>query len=132
VIRVGYERYGLQSDLEHFEIMQRIEQCPFPIEEVAWVREGPQSKADRVQRLVPDLKSGRMFLPFVVWHEAKVRYWKWQDSALDYDSNEGIRRKGDGKIRARAAALNSWMKLWSSLAACFVKGIIATARLNWI
>jgi hypothetical protein len=34
VIRVGYERYGLQSDLEHFEMMQRLENVPFPIEEV--------------------------------------------------------------------------------------------------
>ena len=68
-VSVGYERYGLQSDIEHFNEMMRIEKSHFPINEVNWPRQGGASKADRVGRLVPDFKEGRLFLPAAVWHE---------------------------------------------------------------
>lgn len=65
VVRVGYERYGMQSDVEHFREMQRIEkQHAFHIEELNWPREGPGSKDDRIQRLEPDLRNWRFFLPY--------------------------------------------------------------------
>jgi len=64
VVKVGYERYGMQADLEHFEEMMRIEKCPFPIDEVSWVREGSQSKDDRIRRLVPDFQNWKFFLPY--------------------------------------------------------------------
>lgn len=62
VVKVGYERYGKDSDIEHFKEMMRIENGHFPIEELAWPREGPGSKRDRVQRLQPDFENWRFFL----------------------------------------------------------------------
>jgi hypothetical protein len=62
-VRVGYERYGATSDLEHFEERMKVEGPRFDIQELAWPREGPGSKIDRVQRLGPDLRSGRFYLP---------------------------------------------------------------------
>lgn len=63
-VNVGYERYGMQADLEYFdEKMRESGQHSFTIRELAWPREGPGSKEDRVQRLVPDAKQGRFHLP---------------------------------------------------------------------
>lgn len=66
MLRVGYERYGMQSDIEHFESEMRRDGDTFPIEELAWPREGGGSKIDRIQRLVPDFMNGRFMLPKVV------------------------------------------------------------------
>ena len=62
VVKVGYERYGKDADIEHFEEMMQLENEYFPIEELAWPREGPGSKRDRVQRLQPDFENWRFFL----------------------------------------------------------------------
>ncbi|MER2511286.1 MAG: hypothetical protein ABTQ25_02500 [Nitrosomonas ureae] len=72
-VRVGYERYGSTSDLEHFEIEMQRDKDEFEIVELAWPREGPGSKIDRVQRLEPDFRNGRFFLPAVVREETKAR-----------------------------------------------------------
>ena len=62
-VKVGYERYGSTSDLEHFEIEMQRDKDEFEITELAWPREGPGSKTDRVQRLEPDFRNGRFYLP---------------------------------------------------------------------
>ena len=43
-VRVGYEKYGMQADIEHFQSRMEIDGNSFEIEEVAWVKEGSQSK----------------------------------------------------------------------------------------
>jgi len=64
-VKVGYERYGAQADIEHFKEMMRIEGSSFPIYELNWVGGGgSQSKKDRIQRLEPDLKDGSFFFPY--------------------------------------------------------------------
>ena len=64
-VKVGYERYGAQSDIEHFKEMMRIDGSSFPIYELNWVGGGgSQSKKDRIQRLEPDLKDGSFFWPY--------------------------------------------------------------------
>ena len=64
-VKVGYERYGAQSDIDHFKEMMRIEGTAFPIYELNWVGGGgSQSKKDRIQRLEPDLKDGSFFFPY--------------------------------------------------------------------
>lgn len=66
LVRVGYERYGLQSDIEHFELEMQRDRDAFEIVELAWPREGPGSKYDRIQRLVPDFRNGKFLLAQVV------------------------------------------------------------------
>jgi hypothetical protein len=73
MVRVGYERYGSTSDLEYFEESMRRDRDEFEIVELAWPREGPGSKIDRVQRLEPYFRAGRFFLPAVVEGETKAQ-----------------------------------------------------------
>lgn len=63
---VGYEAFGAQADLDYFEEQMRKsdEGGSFPITELEWPRDGEGSKKDRVQRLSPDLKAGKLFIPY--------------------------------------------------------------------
>lgn len=70
---VGYERYGLQGDIEHFKFMMRLERDEWEIIEVAWPREGSGSKIDRIERLAPDFRQGRYFLPMPANKETSNR-----------------------------------------------------------
>lgn len=72
-VKVGYERYGSTSDLEHFELEMQRDKEFFEIHELAWPREGPGSKVDRVQRLEPDFRAGRFYLPAVTPGETKAQ-----------------------------------------------------------
>lgn len=62
-VYVGYERYGMRSDLEHFEEKMQQAKDSFDIKELAWPTEGPGSKQDRIQRLYPDFSHGKFYLP---------------------------------------------------------------------
>ena len=65
VVRVGYEKYGMQSDIEHFETMMKIEQLAFLIEEVSWPLESSEgAKHDRIRRLLPDHQNWKFFYPY--------------------------------------------------------------------
>jgi len=63
-VSVGYEKYGAQSDIEHFQTMMRLEKCTFEITEVNWVRENSQAKDNRIRRLIPDHKNWKFFYPY--------------------------------------------------------------------
>ena len=64
-VKMGYEKFGADADLDYFEEqMKRPDQPRFDIIELEWPRDGDGSKKDRVQRLTPDLKSGKIFLPY--------------------------------------------------------------------
>lgn len=65
VVEVGYERFGAQSDIEHFETMMRLEGDSFPITELNWPRDGDFPKDNRIRRLIPDLKNWRFFFPYI-------------------------------------------------------------------
>lgn len=71
LVKMGYEHYGGQSDLEYFNEQMEIEKNSFPIVELAWPREGPGSKIDRIQRLEPDFRNGRIILPAEVENETR-------------------------------------------------------------
>lgn len=73
MVRVGYERYGMQSDIEAFEDFMRREKDAWDIEELSWPREGGNSKYDRIQRLEPDFRSGRFILSSVVQDETAAQ-----------------------------------------------------------
>jgi len=64
VVRVGYERYGMQTDIDYFEEMMRIENVSFPIEPVSWTRDDTNAKDDRIRRLIPDHQNWRFFYPW--------------------------------------------------------------------
>jgi len=76
-VKVGYERYGSTSDLEYFEEQMQRDREAFEIMELAWPREGPGAKDDRIQRLEPDFKNGRFWLAAVsdgeTSNQAKMR-----------------------------------------------------------
>lgn len=82
-IHVGYERYGKDSDDEYFEERMRLEKstgCPqFVIKELNWVeqgKQGSQSKGDRVERLEPDFRNARFFLPLAVYRDGRAQTWR--------------------------------------------------------
>jgi predicted phage terminase large subunit-like protein len=58
-VRVGYERYGLQADIEHIRHVQDQLNYRFEIVECA----GAMPKPDRIRRLVPLFEQHRVFLP---------------------------------------------------------------------
>lgn len=66
ILKVGYERFGQQSDDEYFQERMQAEKYFFNIEELAWPREGGASKHHRVERLQPDVQYGSFYLPAFV------------------------------------------------------------------
>jgi predicted phage terminase large subunit-like protein len=58
-IKVGYERYGLQADIEHIKREQHRENVDFRIVELG----GTMSKVDRIRRLIPLFEQGKVLLP---------------------------------------------------------------------
>lgn len=77
-VSVGWERYGLQADIEYFEERMRVDnpKIIFNIEELSWVREGQQSKESRIDRLEPDFRNRRMLLPKAVWQDGQPKTWR--------------------------------------------------------
>lgn len=79
-VKVGYERYGQISDDQYFEEQMRREGYHFPLEELAWPREGGHSKRERVERLQPDFEYGSFFLPTLVWVQGEgVCTWRYDE-----------------------------------------------------
>jgi hypothetical protein len=63
-VRVGYERYGAQADLQYFESEMRRTGNGFEIAELEWPRDGAKSKRDRIQRLLPAIRGHHFFMPY--------------------------------------------------------------------
>ena len=58
-VAVGYERYGLQSDIEHFQDRMNRDNYRFPIIEMG----GKTPKNDRILKTVPLFENGRIWIP---------------------------------------------------------------------
>lgn len=108
-VAVGYEKYGMQSDLAYIRERQEIEGEHFPIEELNWPRSGGHAKEDRIQRLEPDFKGSRFFLPALIWRqeEGGECYWTAEDHGITYTRSRGptsaARRVADGGEAWRVA-----------------------------
>jgi phage terminase large subunit-like protein len=73
-IAVGYESYGLQSDVEHMEYVMEKENYRFNIVELG----GGLAKEDRIQKLIPIYEQKRFFLP------KKQTYIDYEGRFLDF------------------------------------------------
>jgi predicted phage terminase large subunit-like protein len=58
-LRVGYEKYGKDSDIEAIKIIQGAENYRFDIAQLG----GSLKKEDRIRRLVPLFEQGRIYMP---------------------------------------------------------------------
>jgi hypothetical protein len=67
-LRVGYEQYGMQVDLEVIEEYQDRFDDHFLIEELNTTRDGTHTKNDRISRLEPDFNRGIFYLPAMIYH----------------------------------------------------------------
>lgn len=56
---VAYEKYGMQTDIEHIKDRQERENYRFHIREVG----GAQPKNDRIRRMIPLFEAKRIYLP---------------------------------------------------------------------
>jgi len=113
-IGVGYERYGMQADLQYFELeMLKKGNLSFPIEELNWPREGEHSKTARVDRLEPYLRNSKFWLPGLVWHadfsdmqNGLHTFWSINPDSLEIEYR---RQMGDTKaMKAMKATNQSW------------------------
>lgn len=118
-IQVGYEKYGAEQDLNYFQERQQEEKAIFAIEELSWTREGTkgeQGKRARIERLEPDFRNSRFYLPQSVMHDGKPGRWyvdRDKESkffqTICYSSVEGLTKAqaraievGDGDLICKA------------------------------
>ena len=73
-LKVGYEEYGIQADIEAVQWEQERTNYRFEIVALG----GPLAKEDRIRRLVPVFEQGRFFLP-----EAGILYTDWEGNAVN-------------------------------------------------
>jgi hypothetical protein len=110
-IDVGYERYGAQSDDEYFSEQMELEHrrkmpnAHFLIQELAWPREGGNSKQERVERLEPDFRNGRFYLPLPVLHDGKPKQWRVDRDPASARFGEIEYIDGAGLTKAQMAAV---------------------------
>jgi phage terminase large subunit-like protein len=63
-LKVGYERYGMQADIQHIKDRMRRENYNFAIHEL----HSPVKKTERIARLIPSLYDEKWYLPDSVFH----------------------------------------------------------------
>ena len=99
-LRVGYEVYGAQADMDYFNERMRVEGKSFAVEELTWPREGEGSKLDRVQRLVPDMRMHKIFLPYATDEANLTRLQRdMMGKGYQYRIARPIKRKdSDGNV----------------------------------
>ena len=108
-VKVGYERYGQQSDDEYFDERMKAEKISFAIHELAWPREGGQSKRDRVERLQPDIQYGSFRFPALVQANGAPSLWRLdpEQGAIVFEQPRGelkviteAKARGQGHLAA--------------------------------
>lgn len=92
-VYVGYESFAAQADLDYFKEQQSLSGAHFEIKELAWPREGGGSKVDRVQRLGPDMRSHKIFLPYKTDEANLTATQRRMKDGYDYRIAKQIKRK---------------------------------------
>lgn len=105
-VYVGYERYGAQSDDEYFTEQMEREKFFFPIEELNWPREGGRSKRDRVERLEPDFRNSRFYLPLAAWKDGPC-VWSVDTDPESKTYQSIIWKEVEGFTKAQQQAIDS-------------------------
>lgn len=65
--RVGYEKYGKDSDIEHIRDVQNRENYRFDIVQLPQKGQPNLGKLDRIKRLIPLFADGRVYFPMDMW-----------------------------------------------------------------
>ncbi len=107
-IYVGYEKYGAEQDLDYFEERMQQEDIQFPIERLSWTREGTagqQGKRYRVERLEPDFRNGRFYLPLAVLHNGEPCTWSVDKDPQSKTYKSILWKKLEGFTRQQLMAL---------------------------
>lgn len=73
-IKVGYEKYGKDADIEHVQYVMEQENYRFEIQAVG----GQMAKNDRIRRLVPICEQGRWWMPHT------LLYRNYEDRVMDF------------------------------------------------
>ncbi len=84
-LAVGYEKYGLQSDIEHIRYVQEQEGYRFNIIELG----GKVSKTDRILGIVPIFEANRFWIPhklLFVDYEANLKDFIWSFLKDEYEA----------------------------------------------
>ena len=104
-IAVGYERYGAQSDDEYMLEQMDREKLHFSMQELNWTRDGTQSKRERVERLEPDFRTSRFYLPMPVLKDNKPMIWSVDKDPDSKSYREVIYRPVGGMSSQQMAAI---------------------------
>lgn len=110
-VRVGYEQYGMQTDLEYFEERMEAEQFYFPIDELAWPRQGPGSKEKRIERLEPDFRGQRLRLPAVITFDKEGRKHS-RDPYKEKIAQQAIDQKEEWRVAKPIKALDEDKRIY--------------------
>ena len=97
MVKMGYERYGLQDAMEHFEERMEIEKLGFEIIELAWPSEGGNSKYDRIQRLEPDHRAGK---------------WYYAAEPIDKEGNPIAETRNQRELREQGQDYRAMRPVW--------------------
>ncbi len=73
-LKVGYEEYGAQADIEHIQYMMNVENYRFEIVAIG----GQVKKEDRIRGLVPVYEQGRFYQPRTLY------YADYEGKRVDY------------------------------------------------
>lgn len=71
---IGYEQYGMQSDIEHVQYVMEKENFRFDITPLG----GSMAKEDRIKRLVPIFEQKRFYMPKEFW------FTNYEGKRIDY------------------------------------------------
>jgi hypothetical protein len=96
-VYMGYEAFGAQADLDYFiEQMKLPNEVRFEVKELMWPRDGEGSKGDRVQRLTPDFRSHKFFVPYAT-NEKRLttNQRKMESQGYSYRISRPIRKKDE-------------------------------------